>query len=272
MYKIRFFLRPKTSVNIYNMPKGVNFRGYLMEWLKDISPEELHHLHENDQVRPYAMNLHQKKPLMEWTIITFENALGKLLVNEVLENRHHVFKISGHIFTMENIAHGSIDLREIFNHAVPIKKFTIYFPKPTYFNTSRGNYPVRLPIPEVLFSNLCTLWNRLSNGHQDIEEKAFIDWVNTHLYLTGHEIKTIPAPIGKSVSAVGFRGHTSYCIQDMNLTHYETMSVREAKEDFYSKAIWTDFLCKMGQYTNVGVNRTASFGVMNYYRSETFKQ
>jgi len=38
--------------------------------------------------------------------------------------------------------------------------------------------------------------------------------------------------------------------------------------DYESNCCWLEALCKLGAYTNVGVNRTAGMGVMGYFPKE----
>jgi len=272
MYKLKLYLKPKTEQYLYNKPYGYVFRGYLMNWLNEIAPEEVHNIHEYNCIRPYSINSHYKRKehLLELTFITFNSNLGELLYNNILEDNKFILKLRDNTFNIKHIEYGPINLKEIFENANPVQKFSIYFPKPTYFNTSKGDYPIRIPIPTILFSNICTLWNSISNQKQNINKNQFINWLETHMYLSGHKIQTIPLTIGKEMPVVGFKGHTSFIIKELNYNFYEDNTVEDAQEDFYSNCTWIDFLCKISEYTNVGVNRTASFGITDYYPETYF--
>jgi len=272
MYKLKLYLKPKTEKYLYNKPFGYVFRGYLMNWLNEIAPKKVHELHEYNSIRPYAINSHykQKEHILELTFISFNSNLGELLYNDIIDNNKFILKLRDNIFNINNIEYGPIALKTIFENAKPVQKFSIHFPKPTCFNTSKGDYPIRIPIPTVIFSNLCTLWNSISESKENIDEAKFLEWLETHMYLSGHKIQTIPQTIGKKRPIVGFKGHTSFIIKDLNYHFYNDKTIKYAENDFYSNSIWTDFLCKLGQYTNLGMNRTASFGILNYYPESYF--
>ena len=272
MYKLKLYLKPKTEQYLYNRPFGYVFRGYLMNWLKELAPKKVHELHDYNSIRPYSINsfYKRKEHLLELTFIAFKSDLGELLYNDIIDNNKFIIKLRDNIFNINNIEYGPIDLKKVFEQAKPVQKFSIYFPKPTYFNTSKGDYPIRIPIPTIIFSNLSTLWNSVSKQKQNINENHFVKWLETHMYLSGHKIQTIPLTIGKDVPVVGFKGHTSFIIKELNYDFYEERTIKAAQEDFLSNCIWTDFLCKLAEYTNVGVNRTAGFGIVNYYPESYF--
>ena len=62
-----------------------------------------------------------------------------------------------------------------------MKGFNINFVTPTYFNTSMGDYPVRFPIPVILFGNFADLCNDICQEKSEIDRENFLNWVNAHV-------------------------------------------------------------------------------------------
>lgn len=136
-----------------------------------------------------------------------------------------------------------------------------------------GNYPVRFPIPILLFGNLSNLWNDLSNGSSQIEREHFTNWVNAHVYTSGFNMKTVRSEIGKNKPVIGALGHASYRVTKINKQYYKHFLAERNKqynsefvnENYKNNCCWLETLCHLGEYTNAGVNRTAGMGVMRYH-------
>lgn len=158
------------------------------------------------------------------------------------------------------------NLRKIYAGAKPIFHFNINFETPTYFNTLKGNFPIRLPIPAVIFSNLIRLWNSISisNDIPAIDHKTLINWIESHIYVSKCEIKTKLVHIGKPKRVGGFLGIVYFNIKKPNRNYYELFNQEEIMENYLECSRDINFLCKIAEYTNLGVNRTASMGVIKY--------
>jgi hypothetical protein len=280
MYKLKLTLKPKTEeVNIYNVPEGYVFRAYLIRWLKELEPKLLHKYHDYNSIRPYSINvwIHKKKNTIDYTMHFFDNSVGEMLLDDITSD-HHEIQINKYKFSIYNIEFGPINLSTVYDASKPIKSYTLYFPKPTYFNTLEGNYPIRLPVPADIYSNLLSITEEVAstNGFYYDEKINYYSWLKAHIYVSGHDIKTVQNHVKTHQSAVGFVGHVSFKIKKPNSHYYEnlekTYRPSSVEKNHLANCKWTHFLNRLATYTNVGVNRTAGFGVVNYHPKNHFKQ
>jgi len=137
-----------------------------------------------------------------------------------------------------------------------------------------GDYPVRFPIPIILFSNLARLWNDFSNGESDIDKKIFLNWLNFHIYISAYnKMRTVIRNIGKSKPVIGGLGNVSYRVTKINKNYYKhhleelnrQYEYKFINNDYSNNCRWLEILCRFGEYTNVGANRTAGMGVIRYH-------
>lgn len=273
MFLIRLYLKKEGQpLNVYNKPFGYVFRGVFLNWLNDISPSSSHKFHEYEEVREYAINvwIKEKQNEIVLSLTLDDDVLGTALVDYIIQNPF--ISIIEEKYQITGIEKGAIDLKEILQNSKPIKSFNLFFPLPCYFNTSFGDYPVRLPIPESIYTNLCNIWNAISEGSADNEREAFSSWVRVHVYLSSCNIRTEKGYIGKNRTIAGFMGNASYRIKKPNIHYFKKIKKIETRKEIllihegFSR--WVDFLNKMAEYTNMGVNRTASFGIVKYQPKE----
>jgi CRISPR-associated endoribonuclease Cas6 len=67
----------------------------------------------------------------------------------------------------------------------------------------RGNH-MPLPIPENLFHSYLRRWNHFATDK--FEQEPFLGWVNEHVVILRHDIRSIKVQAGKSGSVTGFIG------------------------------------------------------------------
>ena len=109
------------------------------------------------------------------------------------------------------------------------------------------------------------------------DRENFLNWVNTHVYVSGYKMRSAPTEIGKPKPVVGGLGNVSYMVTKINKNYYKhrlealdrQYDYEFVNEDYSSNCRWLEVLCKLGEYTNAGANRTAGMGVLRYY-SRTF--
>ncbi|MGV9198101.1 MAG: CRISPR system precrRNA processing endoribonuclease RAMP protein Cas6 [Promethearchaeia archaeon] len=277
MYKIELILKSRKNSLIYFAPQGYIFRAIILDLVKQMDPKISHALHEQNSVKPYALNLHvkPKRERIDLKLHFFDEDLGEPLLNYILEQNHTTLEVRDRTLSVVNIIHGFIDLTEIRRRIKPIKKFNMFFPKATLFNTIYGDYPIRLPIPDTIFGNLAHLWNFYIKDRDELKEidiDKFTNWIRAHVYVASHKIKTILRYIGNNRTNAGFQGHVSFRVKKPNSFYYEKRKNHKIQDHYTENAKTLNLLCKFGEYTNVGANRTASMGVINYYPKHFFKK
>lgn len=276
MIKFTFELYPEDNQIIpYFHPYGYIFRGVIMKWLHEIKPELVHKLHEYEKIRPYAINCkyYAKTKKIDFILVSIKDVIGKTILEDLIQYEKVSLKIKGEKYLISQIKFERIIPEEFLEKAKPVKAFNINFVKPISFNTSMGNYPVRFPIPSLLFGNLANLWNDFSEGYCDVDRDNFLDWVNAHLYISGYKIRSASSEIGKPKPFIGGLGNVSYRVTKINRNYYEHLLEKmELKnnydfcnQDFRDNCKWLDILCTFGTFTNIGAGRTAGMGVIKYY-------
>jgi len=274
--RLTFELYPSDGqIYSFENPYGYIFRGIIMKWLNDIKPEIVHKLHEYEVVRPYSINciINRKIPKIDFVITSFQDDLSEVLINDLLTNEKNKIYISEKEYIISQIRFERINVRNIMKIAKPVKGFSIKFVTPAYFNTSKGDYPVRVPMPAVMINNLVNLWNSHADKKFNIDDKAFIAWVEAHMYISGYNLRSVKRTIGKEKPVVGGLGNATYSVSKMNTFFYAKavkengleQSGEDVNQDYLNNCRWLEVLCRFGEYMNIGANRTAGMGVIRYY-------
>lgn len=276
MIKLTFELYPEDGrIKPYEHPYSYIFRGVIMEWLSEVKPELVHKLHEYEEIRPYSINckIHKKIPKIDFTFTSYNEKISKILIEDLLSKEKVKLHIGQKDYYISRIKFEQIDIRSFFEQSKAVKVFNINFATPVYFNTSMGDYPVRFPIPVLLFGNLVNIWNDLSSRESEIERDIFLNWINAHVYISGYKMKSVKNEIGKPKPMVGGLGNVTYRVTKMNKNYYKYFLKELNREydynfvndDYSNNCRWLEILSLVGEYTNVGANRTAGMGVIRYY-------
>lgn len=166
-----------------------------------------------------------------------------------------MYTINDQKFLLKKVLFEEYSLKNLLIKTKSVKNFKIEFLEPTYFNTSRSNNVIRLPIPELLFNNLLNLWNEFYDGIEKFQKEDFVDWINKNIFISSLKIKTKAKEMGENVPAVGIIGWVNFKISKNNSNY----------------AKYVDCLCKFGELTNIGGSRTAGLGVIKYIGLDYFK-
>jgi len=255
MLRLIFKLIPEDRVvDRYYSPYPYIFRGIFMDWLNKIEPRFVHELHEYGKIRPYSIDRIINVSGIKFILTIFHKGISESVLEAVLKGEKEVFNIGDKTFILAQLNFERISLKIIINNARPIQKFDIRFLTPVYFNTSKGDYPVRFPLPVLLFGNLANIWNYIASNEGKIDRNSFLVWIERNVYCSSYKMETKGSEIGKSKLVAGGLGKVSY-------------SVKECDSNFCR---WLEILCRLGEYTNAGGNRTAGMGVMKYQPKEYF--
>ena len=249
MIKFKFELIPEEgTVKPYIEPYGYIFRAILMNWLKQLEPKMVHELHDFNEIRPYSIKVSYRKDKLIIYLNSFHSRLSNILINDLINEKNKSFTISNQKFLLKKVVFEEFLLSELWKKARTVKNFKLEFLEPTYFNTTRSNNVIRLPIPELIFGNLINLWNKYYDGEFKFDRIVFLDWVNRNIFPSSFKVKTQAKEMGEKIPAVGVVGWVNFKINKTNSD--------------YAKYI--DCLCRFGELSNLGGNRTAGFGVIQY--------
>jgi len=274
--KLTFELYPESGhIRPYEVPFGYVFRGVIMKWLSEVKPELVHILHNYEQIRPYSIRryIHKRVPKIDLSLTTYNENLSDALLQDLMRNQNIEFNVGEKRYYISQIRFERIYLKSLLERSAAVKSFSIRFNTPAYFNTRMGDYPVRFPLPSLLFGNLAHLWNDISKDAADIDRDQFISWVNAHVYISYYKMKTVKRNIGKPKPVYGGIGNASFNVKKFNKKYYKYLleelgrpqDHKYVNRDYQNNCRWLEILCRLGEYTNVGANRTAGMGVIKYY-------
>jgi len=262
MIKLRFILEASKNI-FYPVFSGHIIRGAILAIIKEKKSDIAQILHDSNKMRQYSvspLNYHNAK----WTnrgelaiqlgdTLDFQlNIFDKKIEDDVL----HIFEhevidsitLFQDIFTIKKIEVTRKNVEDLLaNHQNIPNKFRIVFLTPTYFSISKQVFPLRLPDPRYLLSNVSRIWNCFNKDMQ-VDEEMLFEWVTNNISISGYELKTEAVNVSKGVPKIGFKGWTNYNINPKNSEYIK----------------WVDILLQFAEFSNVGGSRTAGFGCVKY--------
>ncbi len=123
-------------------------------------------------------------------------------------------------------------------------KFGIRFETPTLFAMKDARYYSLFPEPELALMNLLRVWNKFSGKRASKDEiSAFRGWVRRRVGVVGYELSVQRIMVERAKARSGFTGWVKYEMAD--------------REYAGRVAELLDF----AEYSNIGKDRTAGFGV-----------
>lgn len=276
MIKLKFELCPQDGrIKPYDHPYGYVFRGVIMKWLHEIKPELVHELHLHEKVRPYSINyiVSKKMPMLTFVLVAYQDDISDALINDLISGEKSKLTFGQKDYHVSSIQFERINPKRFLVDSKPVSRFRLNFLRPVYFNTSMGDFPVRFPIPVMIFGNLARIWNQIVLNESEIDVSELQNWVNAHVFVSSYKMRTASSNIGKPKPVVGGLGNASYSVSKINRKYYvhllkemdRTYDYEFVNEDYLDKCRWLETLCALGELTNVGANRTAAMGVMRYY-------
>ncbi|MEM0327728.1 MAG: CRISPR system precrRNA processing endoribonuclease RAMP protein Cas6 [Thermoproteota archaeon] len=262
---------------------GFAIRGVLFDFLKRIDEQLALKLHSDKTIAPYSVtpvevlrgqyssfifNGFDKPATVQFKISIFEQSLMNVLTQALLSSGSPSVRLVEVDTVVTEIQVNQVSFEKILEEAKPVRRFEVLFRTPCYFRrsiTTGSSNPVlksvrtpyrAIPLPEtsLMFKNLARLWKRFSG--MSLNYRDYVSWVERGgVTLAGfpNRIRTIRVYEHPKSNkwVMGFIGAVRFSIP----------------EDIFTEkhARFTDALMRLAEYTNVGGNRTAGFGVVKYF-------
>ncbi|MEM3523773.1 MAG: CRISPR system precrRNA processing endoribonuclease RAMP protein Cas6 [Thermoproteota archaeon] len=261
---------------------GFAVRGVLFGSLKRVDEQLTLRLHSQKAIAPYSVmpvevlqgqyssfvfNGFGRPAMIRFKITVFEPNLMNVLTQALLSSGLPSVRLVEVDTVVTEIQVNQISFEKILEEAKPVRRFEVLFRTPCYFRRSvvtdssnpalkNVRLPYRaVPLPEVnlMFKNLARLWKRFSG--MSLDYKDYISWVERGgVALAGFPrgIRTVRVYEHPKSNkwVMGFIGAVRFSIPGDMFTE--------------KHARFTDALMRLAEYTNVGGNRTAGFGVVKY--------
>ncbi len=246
---------------------GHLFRAAFLDLIKSQNITLAKKLHDTSNIRPYCVgalfskDLRRKRitgaiEIKEGTTFTmpmsfFDQELVNLLINIFFSDKPLRVQLNDVFFSLVNIQINRCTYQELVEAAKKVTRFGFSFVTPTQFSLIGVKFPLIFPEPRLLFSNLANLWNKYA-PETKVDVDQLHSFVSNNVYARDYDLVTREVNLGKGIPFVGCTGRCSYVVRN--------------SEDPY--ALWLDVLGNFGEYSNVGIKRTAGLGVINYSRMQ----
>ncbi|TAN98150.1 MAG: CRISPR-associated endoribonuclease Cas6 [Phormidium sp. SL48-SHIP] len=179
--------QPDLSAKLHDSPDD---KAFTLSPLLGEVPVIGRHLHiQTDQPYQWRLTLFSA-PLVAWA----ETWLTRL--PQTLDLRSLCFNLRSHRITPAPTTYDQL------HQSPPQRRFALSFVSPTSFR-HRGHH-LPLPNPVNLFQSYLRRWNNFSGIF--VEPDPFLDWIDSHVSLSRHDIQSSKIAAGKRGSVTGFTG------------------------------------------------------------------
>ncbi|MEM1548391.1 MAG: CRISPR system precrRNA processing endoribonuclease RAMP protein Cas6 [Thermoproteota archaeon] len=261
---------------------GFAVRGVFFDFLKSVNEELALRLHSQKGLAPYSVtpvealrgnyssyiyNIFNGPLQAQFRISILEQDLMNVFTQALLSTGSPSIRlIDAHIPIVEILV-SQQSFEKIMEEAKPVRRFEVFFRTPCYFRQSLPRNPPNpvlkavkppyraVPLPDIylMFRNLIRLWKRFSGMSFEYGEYAnWIGWGGIALAGFPYGIRTVRVYEHPTSNkwAMGFVGRVRFSIP----------------KDMFSEKFsrFTDALMRFAEYSNIGGNRTAGFGVVKY--------
>jgi len=264
---------------------GFSVRGIFFNVLKTFSSKEASNLHRRGALSPYAVTpiivdaydgrhivyecLSAGAPF-RFDVRVFDEPLGTALKEFIFSTDVLNMRLQNTEIALRGVHVSSVEPSSFLDSAKPHRRYDVSFLTPTFFRstqqgptlikrllprrlrgTRRPTYRyVILPDPYYMFRNLARLYRQF--GKPSFNYASYCNWLleggvalETHYWLRVHKIHEEPGKWSR-----GFTGRAVFTLPE------DTFDPKMAKI--------THALLEFARYSNVGANRTAGFGVIDY--------
>jgi CRISPR-associated endoribonuclease Cas6 len=243
---------------------GYVARGLALHIMNRISPSLAQDLHEPNAIKPYSVTpLYfrslKKTPdgyLMDpsvpcsFRIRFLDDSIAKAAM-EYFTTSEGTMMIYDTTFKVASLTVRSED----FTKVETANAFHMVFDSPTHLAKIGSKYDQLFPEPTAIFPNLMRMWDRFmpegSRFGKEVHEK-YRQWLAERMTVSGYDLRTVVVK-GKSMK-IGFVGWCAYRMDGDN----------DDNDAGFGHA--TCKLARYAEYSNVGMERTAGFGVVKYFR------
>ena len=244
---------------------GQIIRGAMLQLIAKHDQLFAEKLHEGNIIRPYSLS----------PILGYNKKLGRTRRGEIIVDKGSMYKFRMGILTSQlaermvkiallkeemnlQLVEGEFKVASIvinkktiaellMDKEKPKDSLSLTFLTPTYFNIAKQEFPMRFPDPRYLFMNLASLWNTFNEEKVFVDQTELFSWLENHISINAYDLSTHSVYIAKSAPKIGFKGWIRYQLSG---------------EESYQR--WIHALAQYAEFSNVGANRTAGLGCVNY--------
>ncbi|WP_342662822.1 CRISPR-associated endoribonuclease Cas6 [Baaleninema simplex] len=211
---LRFELQPHYSSTLFPQ-YSIGLHAWFLDCVRQSNPELSTYLHDGESEKPFSLSLLDGElPLVGRQLqVSGDRTYGwtlNLLTAELVKWAKTWLETPPQTL---NLRAATFDIKAIEVDPPPTTYQTLFdtadaasvrlsFLSPTSFR-HRGHH-VPLPVPTNLFHSYLRRWNDFSG--LPVETEDFLDWVDSHVVLRRHDIRSHKVAAGKRGAVTGFTG------------------------------------------------------------------
>ncbi|MHA1347480.1 MAG: CRISPR system precrRNA processing endoribonuclease RAMP protein Cas6 [Candidatus Heimdallarchaeaceae archaeon] len=266
--KFEFLLTAKENCLLPSFT-GSLVRGAFLSLIKSKDSILSDKLHEGNKKRPFSLTpvfrfneslartrrgeivvKKNEKYFFRLGVLTEE--LADLIETIALAALQSTIELAANKFTLLQVSREKKTTKDLLltNELLP-EIFSLVFKSPTYLTINATKFPLRFPDSRYVFMNLAKLWNIFNNDQTLIDEDDFFGWLGHNVSVNAHKLKTQLVYTAPTTKKIGFKGWVRYKLSD-NLKYRS----------------WVHLLAQYAEFSNVGGNRTAGLGYVEYLKEK----
>ncbi|MEM2970114.1 MAG: CRISPR system precrRNA processing endoribonuclease RAMP protein Cas6 [Candidatus Bathyarchaeia archaeon] len=233
-------------------------RGLLLHIVRLVDPSAAGVLHELNVSKPYStapLNFRSVSRVEKGYVLDTAHPcrinfrfLRDALAGYVLRffEKQNSVMIFDTVFRIASLSIKSKSYGDLESEAEAVERFRLVFETPTYLPCLGSSYRWMFPDAVRVFSGLMRVWNKFSDDRRFNKEEflAYKEWLAKNVGVCGYRLET-RLTFMRDKKAVGFVGWCSYEMGDL--------------ESEWNRV--TVMLAKYAEYSNIGGNKTAGYGV-----------
>lgn len=239
----------------------IGLHAWFLEQIRQIDPELSRQLHDDASEKAFTISgldgsfvpsghqlRLQRGQLYRWTITALSQSVVQWL-SQWMDAPPSVLELRDAPLTIQQIkiAYSPTTYAELAKRDYPEKPtVALSFISPTSFR-SRGRH-LPLPMPRNIFHSYLRRWNDLSNQPQ-IDQDEFLDWLDEHITILRHHLRSHKVAAGKRGSVTGFTGAIEF---GLTRAAHQTP---EWVQLFYTLGQFAPY-CGTGHKTTFGLGQT----------------
>ncbi|MDV3351693.1 CRISPR-associated endoribonuclease Cas6 [Leptothoe sp. LEGE 181152] len=256
---LEFVLKPVANSDLYAQ-YTIGLHAWLLHQIQGIDPELSAYMHDGESEKPFSLTgldgqfisqsqslQLQKNKRYRWRVSSLCKPVTQGLVTWLRQLPNEiVLRNTPLIIESVNLAQPPTTYAKLLRQGqMGEGSVSLSFHSPTSFRRKGHHLP--LPWPPNVFHSYLRRWNHFAK--KPVNQDDFLDWVDTYVILTQHQIATEKVAVGKRGSVTGFTGAVTYALDRRGITERPFVAM------FYALTQLAPY-CGTGHKTTFGLGET----------------
>ena len=221
LVSIEFLLRADQTIELYPQ-YTIGLHAWFLQQIQAFNPDLSAMLHDEASEKPFAitgldgkfvahsryLQLDKGKPY-RWRVQGFSKAAVAGLATWLKQPPTELLLKSTPLTVQDiQIALPATTYQALAQEPITGNSLSLTFSSPTSFRRKGHHLP--LPWPRNVFHSYLRRWNLFSG--KEVPQEAFLDWIDEHVMIQRHQVKSVKVAAGKRGSVTGFTGAIAYTL------------------------------------------------------------